>query len=222
MDPASRDRVRTTTEHHRKPPAPAEKARVLFAGSGELAPELSNHPIELFLEVTDAEGELATWFHDGWWTEMLARWAETPITVFVEPTPLALLHPVVLYEVEMLYRMAPQWRLVGYVYRDDLSTDDDVATLAGSAYQEVRFIDENRPGQFLNDRLDCEIKIEQLFARIRREQARVGSTRPALVRLPSKTYQPSKTATVAKPKVAEDALTTNDAQRVDPPKLSPL
>ena len=185
MNPAGRDIARTTTRQKRVPPVQTKEVRVLFSSSGEINPELSGQPVDLYLETTDSGGELADWFHDEWWTDLLSRWAQTSITIYIETTPNALLHPVVIYEAEMLYRLAPHWRLVGHVYRDDVGNDDDVATLASSAYHEVRFIDEERPLRRINNRFVDVVKLEELFGRIRKEQARIHATRPALVRLPA-------------------------------------
>ncbi len=212
MDFAGRNKARSVTSQHRTPPSPAKKVRVDFCGSGEIDPKLNGQPVDLYLEATNADGELAAWFHDEWWTDTLFRWPETPITIHVEPTPLALLHPVVIYEAEMLYRMAPHWRLVGHVYRDDIGTDADIATLVSSAYHEVRFIDEDRPLRRVNDRFVDVVKLEELFGRIRKEQARIQASRPALVRLPA-TKQPE-----PKPQT----ITKQHTQRVDAAKLSTL
>ncbi|MCH9002498.1 MAG: hypothetical protein IIC02_07975, partial [Planctomycetes bacterium] len=141
--------------------------------------------LELTLETTDADGEIAIWFDDRWWTEIIDRFGEKKLTIHIAPTPAALLHSVVLYHLDMIYRVAPQWRVVGHAYRNDLCDANAVAALARSAYHEVRFFDQDRPGSMRSDRCLMGVPLDQLFGQIRREQTRLGRTAPVLVRVPA-------------------------------------
>jgi len=67
---------------------------------------------------------------------------------------------------------------------DDFRCDDDAVQAAQSAYHEIRVIDALRPHRSASDRFDALLPIEELFARIRRQQSFVGASRPVLVRLP--------------------------------------
>ncbi len=140
---------------------------------------------DLLIEPTDAEGNLADWFNDRWWTDVIQHWGDQMITVMIAPCPAALPHPVVLYHMEMIRRVVPRWRTVGHAYVDDLSTDDDLAMIAGSPYHEVRFLSQRRPGVPPADRCDWNLPIEQLISRIRGHQYRIGRVAPVMVRLPA-------------------------------------
>ncbi len=177
--------LRNATQRHRRPPGSPVKRTVRFGGNGELGDEKLTAPFELILEVTGAEGELADWFGDEWWMALIERWGDDPITVQIAATHAALLHPVVLHELEMVFRVAPRWRMVGNVYPGDLLTSEDVELVARSPYHEVRFVDPAPPAGSQVDRTRHALPVEELFGRIRREQSRIGAARPILVRLPA-------------------------------------
>ena len=176
--------ARKATQRLRRPPTEPHHIRVSFDGGGELGDDIVPAPVELTIEATNADGELAGWFSDYWWTEVIQRWGEDPVAVHVAPTPSALLHLVVLNKLEMLRRVAPRWRVVGHTYASEVATDDAIESLATSPYDEVRFIDQPRPG-VVSDRGRWELPLGELFACIRRAQERAGTARPILTRLPS-------------------------------------
>ena len=178
--------VRKATQRLRRPPTEPHHIRVSFEGGGELGDDIVPAPVELIIEATNAAGELAGWFSDYWWTEVIQRWGEEPVTVHIAPTPSALLHPVMLNKLEMLRRVASRWRVVGHTYASEVATDDAIESLATSPYDEVRFIDQPRPG-VLPDRRRWELPLGELFGCIRRAQERAGTVRPILTRLPSST-----------------------------------
>ena len=175
--------VRRATQRLRRPPTKPHHIRIPFDGDGELGDDIVPAPLELAIEATNAEGEVAAWFSDYWWTEVIQRWGEEPVTVHIAPTPSALLHLVVLNKLEMLHRVAPRWRVVGHTYASEVATDDAIESLAISPYDEVRFIDQPRPG-VMPDRRRWELPLGELFACIRRAQDRSGARRPILTRLP--------------------------------------
>ncbi|MHC4696143.1 MAG: hypothetical protein ACYTFA_05300 [Planctomycetota bacterium] len=178
--------VREATQKMRQPPREPIRITASFDGNGELDEGLLVGPIELTIEATNLDGDLAPWFDDYWWIELIERWGDQPVTLHIAPTPDAVAHPVVLHQMEMVSRVASRWRMVGHGYRGDISTDDAIELLAASPYHEVRFIDQGRPdGPIPARRGRFDLAIEDLFGRIRREQIRIGATRPVLVRLPS-------------------------------------
>jgi hypothetical protein len=144
-----------------------------------------NAPTDMYLEVTNSEGAVAEWFNDFWWTELLERWASEPVTLHIAATPGALLDPTVLHQLEMVGRVAPRWRMVGHAYRDAVSTDDHVRTLATTPYHEVRFTDEPHTMDGASDGHGG-WSVGELFGRIRGEQTRVTTRHPILVRLPNR------------------------------------
>lgn len=185
MDEQTRIEVRQATERLRRPPGQTLSLRVHFDGDGKLDVKSGASPAEVTLEVTNAEGELAPWFNDFWWTEIIQRWGDEPLTIHIAPTPAALMHVVVLYQLEMVRRVAPTWRLVGHGFRDDLALDDAMAQAACAPFDEIRIIDATRRATTPADRCTFDAPIGEIFANIRREQNRIGAARPILVRLPS-------------------------------------
>jgi hypothetical protein len=167
--------------------APTEPTRVFatFDGEGKLRAEVPVGPIELMVEATDAGAQLAPWLDDEWWAYVLQRWVDRSVTVQIAPTSGALLHPLVLHQLGMLRRVEPGWRLVGHAYADDVVSDEDVAEMATSPYHEVRFMDRPRVRAAATDRFRSVPVLEELFGRVRTEQARRGARTPILVRLPS-------------------------------------
>ena len=185
MDDKSRLEARQATERLRRPPSEPRRIQLSFDSGGKLGEQIVPAPAELALEATNAEGELAAWFHDGWWTEVIERWGDDPVTIHISPTASALLHMVVLHQLEMIRRVAPTWRIVGHAYRDDLSDEDAIDRLACSPYDEIRVIDQTRHSRAPSGQSSLGTALNEIFGRIRREQTRAGTTRPILVRLPA-------------------------------------
>ncbi len=177
-------RERDETRRKRKPPPHSHRLIVPFGGQGQIETPDDETPTEIALEVTDADGNTAPWFDDFWWTDLIDRWGDRKMTFHIAPTRLALLHMVVLHHLDMLYRVAPLWRVVGHAYRDDLRDADDIASLVKSTYHEVRITDQERPGAIRSDRTLAGPPLEEFFGQIRREQQRVGRTTPIMVRVP--------------------------------------
>jgi len=186
MDGTSQSDARRATEQRRRPPAPPVSILATFHNGTLWRDNDAPAPTDLTLEVTNAEGEVAAWFDDFWWTEVLERWGDEPVTLHIAATPNALVHRAVLHQLEMVSRIAARWRIVGHAWRDALATDESVRELARSPYHEVRILDESGPPALPGENRPAGWPVDELFGRIRREQADVGAVRPILVRLPSR------------------------------------
>ncbi len=167
--------------------APRDPVHIVLSqdGGGVLPANLTARPVDLAIEATDAEGLVAPWLDDEWWTEVIVRFGQSPVTVRFSPTPRALLHPLILSQIEMLRQVVPGWRTVGYGYLDDLSTAADIESIASSWYHEIRFIDHCRSGVPRSDRCAPNRAMGELFRLIRNAQSRIGMTTPVLVRMSS-------------------------------------
>ena len=208
MDLEEYGEARNATQNNRHGPREQVKILAAFGGDGKLPPEDASGPVELTIEATDSDLDVASWLTDEWWAEVIQRWADRRVTLHVAPTPAALLHPVLLYQLAMLRRVTPTWRLVGQGYVDDVVTDEAVTELAGSPYHEVRFTEQYRPGVPAPERRSWTVALEELFGRIRREQMRVGALTPILVRLPlgsGDAVAPKRAVAVEEVKPAEPA-----------------
>ncbi|MGD2109505.1 MAG: hypothetical protein PVI86_08940 [Phycisphaerae bacterium] len=185
MDLEAQREVRRAVESRRQ--APRQHAEILAAfENGRILDNGNTGPILLTVEATNAEGDVAPWLDDLWWTGVIRRWADSAVTVLFAPTPGALLHPVVLHHAEMLRRVEPGWRVVASAYRDDISGIAEISRVARSPYHEVRFFDQDRPGTPTSiEEYDRAIGLDELFGQIRREQVRFDRRQPALVRLPA-------------------------------------
>ena len=195
MDDETCMEAREATQRRRRPPNTSRRVLISFASEGQLGDDSAPEPTELVIEATNAEGELGHWLDDSWWTEVIERWGDDPITLHIAETPGALLHLVVLHQLEMVRRIAPIWRIVGHAYREDLADDEAIKQLGRGPYDEVRVIDAFRPGRPPSDRHHPVISLDELFGRIRRVQTDTGTKRPILVRLPA-TASPSALETV--------------------------
>jgi hypothetical protein len=154
------------------------------SAGGDLGPPDAPAPDQIHIEATHPTGEMAVWLDDEWWLDVLRRWRNERVDVHVLPTPFALLHPVVLHQMDMLRRMVSAWRRIGHAYLDDLSDDDAVARAASSPYDEVRIIDAPRPGTAKSAGELRGLSFQALAGRIMRLQSAAGIVRPAVVRLP--------------------------------------
>ncbi len=187
MDSIEQTALRVQTEKRRHAPETSRVVRCPF-GRGVHVEAFEPHgPFELRLEATDGAGSLAAWLDDAWWTDILQRWGDDAVTIISEPTRDALLHPVLLHQLEMLRRVAPGWRIVGVAFRNDFAATDFVAvgTLAAGPYHEVRFVDAVRPARSAEASSASVPTLAELFAAIRAEQERTGRSTPVLVRMPA-------------------------------------
>lgn len=174
----------------RRGPLEPVRIHIAFDGTEDLSDDSQTGPMELTLEPTNVEGELAHWLRDDFWTDVINRLADRPCTIHFLPTVGAALHPVILHQVEMLHRVTPSWRSVAHAYAEDFGTDEDVRHIAGSAYSELRILDGRRPGSPASDLPTHTRSVEDLFGEIRRRQNGLGATTPVLVRLCSPHPEP--------------------------------
>ena len=184
MEAWIRSNERKLIEDTRQAPGTRPIVRVAARGMGQRGARNGEAPAELHLETTDETGEPADWFDDYWWMDTLERWQHNALAVHILPTPRALLHPVVIHQVEMLYRVAPKWRRVGHCYVDDVTSEEDIRLLAISSYDEIRVVDAFRPGTSRGEAELRDVKIERLIAQVMRAQSSLGATRPLLIRVP--------------------------------------
>lgn len=201
--------ARTAAQARRRGPGEAVRLPAYVPAEEEARDQVAKDtipeaaPSELWLDATDADGEVASWFDDGWWTEVITRWGDDPLSIHISPTPAALLHPVVLYGVEMVRRVAPRWRIVGHAFAEEVCLDATTEAIARSPYHEVRFIDTPRPDTPPAVRLDPPFPVEELMSRVRRAQMAARRTWPILVRVASDARLPD--ATPVPPRARADS-----------------
>lgn len=176
---------RSLTERRRHRPREPLHVDVRFDGTTNFPEEATPGPVELCIEATNDEGALAEWCGDDWWAIVLQRWGDDEVTLRVEPTPGAMFHPILRYQMEMLRRVAPRWRLLGHMFRDDVVDDETFAILATAPYHEVCVFDDRRPSVVDAPRKAFVASCAELFARVRERQNKAGLTSPVMVRLPA-------------------------------------
>ena len=81
MDQETLREARDATQRLRRPPSDPVHIRATVDGRGEIGEDLASGPIELTVEVTDADGEPADWLDDLWWTSLIERWGDDALTV---------------------------------------------------------------------------------------------------------------------------------------------
>ena len=185
MDLEERSEIRNATQRSRRAPGEPTEIFTPFDGDGDIRDDVVLGPVELTIEATDCEMTLAYWLNDEWWTDVIRHWAGCLVTVYIAPTPGALLHPVVLHQLVMLRRVTPHWRLVGHAYTGEIATDNAVSQVAGSPYHEIRFAVEPGPSKPRVDPGVLDLSIDELFSRVHQEQSCLGTTAPVLVQMPS-------------------------------------
>lgn len=165
----------------RQGPRRARTIRIAALGDGSLPPNDDVKPTDVYIEATDPDGEISVWFDDWWWMECLSRWKDDVVTMHILPTPAALLHPVILHHVEMARRVAPQWRVVGHCWLEELDPDSASEAIARSPYHEIRVIEAPVPDPARKNPRRI-AALQDLIRPVRQLQRESGRTLPILVR----------------------------------------
>ena len=177
---------RNAVEQQRRAPLRTTHLVATFASGARLPDDVPPGPLQIVIESTNAEGDLAPWFHDDWFTELIPRFGDDFVTLRIAPTPDAMLHPCVWHQAEMVRRVLPHWRVIATAYLSDIRTTEDIRAIASSPYHEVRFFDQVRAGVYLHARMSPPMTVEELIGRIRRQQVAETGRAPVLVRLPAR------------------------------------
>ena len=170
---------RELTRQRRRRPNTGTIIHLPFEGSDHAALDNAEPPAELHLEATGPSGETAIWLDDFFWLKLIQQWPQSPLTIHFHPTNNSLLHPVILHQLNMLRRVAPQWRLVGYCYVSDLALEGRLSQAASTVHHEIHVIDAVRPGV---PRPAHAMRIEDALAKMRQVQAANNRTTPIVVR----------------------------------------
>jgi len=181
--PPLMERRKAAAARRRKPRRPQVR-EFAATGDGDHGPDTVPYPTELRLETTYDDGRIATWFDDTWWLETLRRWKDRSLTIHVLPTPEALLHPIVLHQLEMIRRMLTPWRVIGHCYLPEIAQPILMPRLAINQYDEVRIIDAQRPETEERDVRPARMTLDEVFERVRVIQIEQQADRPLLTRAP--------------------------------------
>ena len=139
MDARMREKRRREITQCRRRPIKPQRIYFPADGIGECLEVEPEKPIELCIEATDAEGKLVPWLTDEWWIRTHSFCKDRTVTVVILPTTRSLLDSVVLYQLEMVRRIAPKWRIIGYAYATDTKSQSNAETWASTPYDEIRF-----------------------------------------------------------------------------------
>lgn len=205
---------------------PATPQQFTFAADpvADVMPRRLDGPAEFFIEATHADGTVAAWLDDVWWLEVLGRWKDDRLTVHFLPSPAALLHPVLLHLVSMVKRIAPEWRLLAHGYLGDINGTAAIEMLAGSAYDEIRLTDRQRPTPAADPPNPHPLRLSDLFSRVRQLQRARGATRPILVRttiLPSLPTPAPQSETTQQPQAVQHARPERPERAAGMPTMPP-
>ena len=154
------------------------------AGDGSHGPDIGVCPEALHLETTHQDGQIVAWFDDNWWLETLRRWKDRSLTIQIMPTADALLHPIVLHELEMVRRLQTPWRLIGNCYLSDIGHPLRLPRVAVNHYDEIRVIDKDRPCCDAYEARPSKLTLDEVFDQVRTIQSAEKVSAPLLTRAP--------------------------------------
>ncbi len=139
MDARMREKRRREITQCRRRPVKPQRIYFPADGIGECLEVEPDKPIELCIEATDAEGMLVPWLTDEWWIRTHLFCKDRTVTIVILPTTRSLLDSVVLYQLEMVRRIAPKWRIIGYAYTTDTKSETNAEVWVSTPYDEIRF-----------------------------------------------------------------------------------
>ncbi len=143
MDARMREKRRREITRCRRRPVKPQRIYFPADGIGECIEVEPEKPIELCIEATDAEGKLVPWLTDEWWIRTHSFCKDRTVTDVILPTTGSLLDSVVLYQLDMVRRIAPKWRIIGYAYATDTKSETNAETWVSTPYDEIRFCENN-------------------------------------------------------------------------------
>lgn len=187
MDAILRTQDRKQAQSRRRPPQHARRAFLPWEGDGDLTQLDPSSPVELIIEATDSNGELAVWLTDAWWIDAVQLWKDRAATMHLLATPRSTLNPVILHQLSMLRRVVPQWRLVAEQYLADVQETQQLEFVALSPYDEVRLIEGHRPGSPIGA---TRMRLDEFCTRLGEIQAKHRITRPVITALSDATEMP--------------------------------
>lgn len=176
--------TRRDAARHRRKPTAGSHVTVTLDSKGNIPSDASDATTTILIHATADDGEIADWLGDAWWSELFQRWAPDRLTVVIAATPGALLHPIVLHQLEMVRRVVGNWHIVGEGHVSDIKTDDEVDQLATGPFHELRFSDECRSDLEIESSRESRFAIDELFDRIRARAQLTPFAGPTLRRIP--------------------------------------
>ncbi len=139
MDARMREQHRQAASQRRKAPVKAQRIILPAAELGDLPPCNPDHPIELCIEATDAEGVLAPWLCDEWWIQVRSHCRNHQVTINLLPTPGAVLDRVVRHQLEMVRRISGTWHLIAHARVQEALGEPNAEHWLATPYHEIRF-----------------------------------------------------------------------------------
>jgi hypothetical protein len=139
MDARTREEIRCGVSHNRI--RPQDPQRIFFEsdGLGECPPLESGRAVALHIEATSPAGILSPWLTDEWWIGLQQRCPQRGVSAVILPTPGGVLQEVLLHQLEMIRRVAPAWRLIGYAFAEDAGGQPALDRWLNTPYDEIRF-----------------------------------------------------------------------------------
>ncbi len=184
MDVITSEQDRRIATARRRPPAGTKTTLVEATSDGDITNELGMFPTDIRLETTFDNGQISPWFVDDWWIAMLRRFKDHSLSLHVLPTTDALLHPIVMHELEMVRRLQTPWRLIGHCYLDDVGHSMLVHKISLAPYDEIRVITADRPQDDRSVKRVAQLSFEELAKRVRTQQIAEKMVYPLLTRAP--------------------------------------
>lgn len=190
MDVITAEKDRQVATARRRPPSGTKTIHIKADSDGDITDELGLYPTDIKLEATLEDGQIAQWFSDDWWIDMLQRFKDRSLSLHIMPTTDGLLHPIVLHELEMVRRLQTPWRLIGHCYLGDVGHSMLVSKVSLSPYDEIRVIPADRPESDRTVKREAQLTFEELAEQVRTVQIAEKTVYPLLTRAPISRHMP--------------------------------
>ncbi len=187
MDVITSEQNRTVTAARRRAPAGTKTIHIKADSNGSLGDELGMFPTDIRIDCTYDDGQITTWFSDDWWIDLLQRFKDRSLNLHIMPTAEALLHPIVLHELEMVRRLQTPWRLIGHCYLSDVGHPMLVNKIVFSPYDEIRIVTDERPCNGSAVKQSASLSLAELLDRVKTQQIADRTVYPLLTRAPAPT-----------------------------------
>ncbi|MHC4444779.1 MAG: hypothetical protein ACYTF1_24420 [Planctomycetota bacterium] len=130
---------RQKTGSKRTPLTAPATVRITYESTPNVSLFACRAPAECLLAATDSQGSIAPWFTTEFFQHMIEHWGGQKLTLRLQATRGAILHPKIIDQMNRIRSQGPNWRLIAESNGSGLANTPALDRLLTSPYHEICF-----------------------------------------------------------------------------------